>query len=148
MQCFHFRPLSRILVFGGNGYTRPATGHGIAWQKSSLVTMTHTGSYMDMQTPTELPSCYHDNIPVNHDFSHPENIHWHGESKSYHLSVCLFSFGTTLIRFHISPPTYTHSVSIQTYTLQIYASQTSTHIPTLYWPTQLFNKNIDKLLNF
>ena len=56
-------------IFGGNRHIRPATEHVTARQKFFLVTSTYTDSYMNMQTPTESPSRYHENTPVHYNFT-------------------------------------------------------------------------------
>ena len=91
---------------------------------------THTGSYMGMQTTDQISILYHDNIPVNGD-SLPLPLKIISRcgviSKSYHLSVCPLSFGTTLIRFLTSPPT--HIQSATKHTLR-YFTHTHTHTYT------------------
>ena len=100
--------------------------------KTPLVTTTCTATYMHMLVPN-----FHFVAITTHQSTAtsphplPKNIHRRCENKSYHLSVCLLSFRTTSIRFHISPPTYIQSAAKRTLRKYV-ALHSCTHTHILY----------------
>ena len=107
-------------------YTWLVTEHART-QDFPMVTTTHSGGYIDMLSPANIPFRYYDNTLVYCKSTNLKtNIHSRGESKFYHLSICLFSYGTTSIQFAMSPPTHTHTCSQQSNILSANMSFTHT----------------------